>query len=293
MANPSILDTLIYGYRTILGAGVEKTNRSQLNFASGFDVVDNEDTGATDVSVAEGAGGGSFAGRLVTSVDFTTMTTQAITGNGNVTIGGVQWTMDNFSKLTSAGVVNGTGLQMVHGTSSSDYVSTTRTAAVLHARITSFLPTWSLYNFNRFRLWAHFTHNATHDGDFIKFGVERRDSPSDLNATMARGKNTNQLWGFIGADDTANVSDDVAVFDWYHPAMFLARSGTYGADYPDPDSLNEHNIGNIVDISGTGAKIPWTNGLGASNVDVCFVCQETNTSGGFTATLKRLRLEAW
>lgn len=45
----SFLDTLIYGYRTILAASVEVTQRNKLNFKTGFTVTDNPVTGATDV----------------------------------------------------------------------------------------------------------------------------------------------------------------------------------------------------------------------------------------------------
>lgn len=43
------LDTLIYGYRTILSGGVEVTRRNKVNFV-GCTVADNPTTGATDVT---------------------------------------------------------------------------------------------------------------------------------------------------------------------------------------------------------------------------------------------------
>jgi hypothetical protein len=45
----SLLDTLIYGYRTILNAGVELTRRNKVNFI-GCVVADNPTTGCTDVT---------------------------------------------------------------------------------------------------------------------------------------------------------------------------------------------------------------------------------------------------
>lgn len=56
----SFLDTLIYGYRTILNGGVAVTQRNKVNFV-GCTVADNPTTGATDVTPA-GGGGGSSAG---------------------------------------------------------------------------------------------------------------------------------------------------------------------------------------------------------------------------------------
>lgn len=47
----SFLDTLIYGYRTILANAVEVTRRSKLNFGPGMTAVDNPSTGCTDVDV--------------------------------------------------------------------------------------------------------------------------------------------------------------------------------------------------------------------------------------------------
>jgi len=46
----SYLDSLIFGVRTVLNAGVEVFQRSKINFVSGFTVVDNPITGATDVT---------------------------------------------------------------------------------------------------------------------------------------------------------------------------------------------------------------------------------------------------
>ena len=54
----SWLDTLIYGYRTVLAAGVARPERTKLDFTSGFIVVDNPTLGTTSVTVAAGAGGG-------------------------------------------------------------------------------------------------------------------------------------------------------------------------------------------------------------------------------------------
>jgi len=48
----SALDTLLYGYRTILAATVEKAQRSKLNFSSAFTVADNPGTSSTDVSLS-------------------------------------------------------------------------------------------------------------------------------------------------------------------------------------------------------------------------------------------------
>lgn len=70
-----MLDTLIYGYRTILALGVEKTRRNKLNFGSGFSVTDDEENGRTNVTFD---GGG---------VEVPGTSGQFVTANGDGTFG--------------------------------------------------------------------------------------------------------------------------------------------------------------------------------------------------------------
>lgn len=69
----SALDTLIYGYRTVLGAAVAAAQRGKLNFSSAFTVADNVGTESTDVGLA--------ATQAITTLTATTATlTSLITG---------------------------------------------------------------------------------------------------------------------------------------------------------------------------------------------------------------------
>lgn len=56
----SLLDTLIYGYRTILSGGVEVTRRNKLNVI-GATITDNATTGMTDMTISGGGGGATAA----------------------------------------------------------------------------------------------------------------------------------------------------------------------------------------------------------------------------------------
>ena len=66
-----ILDTLIYGYRKVLHTGGEAVQRDTLKLGSGFTVVDNEETGATEVSVTVVSGSAEpfIAGEDISAAD--------------------------------------------------------------------------------------------------------------------------------------------------------------------------------------------------------------------------------
>lgn len=61
----SWLDTQLFGIRKIFAAGVQLAERGGLNFASGFTVVDNPLTGATDISAAAASDATTTAKGLV------------------------------------------------------------------------------------------------------------------------------------------------------------------------------------------------------------------------------------
>lgn len=103
----SVLDTLLYGYRTVLASAVAVTQRNKLNFGSGFTVADNAVTSSTDVTVS--------ATQSITTLTLTTLLSSvlrltsennALSGSQNdVTIGS-----NTIIRVTDAGAVTWTGI---------------------------------------------------------------------------------------------------------------------------------------------------------------------------------------
>jgi hypothetical protein len=103
----SLLDSLLYGYRTIRAETVDVTQRGALNFSSAFTTVDNALTKATDIGLA--------ATQAITTATITTLTASvlrmtsednALTGSqNNVTIGNVL-----LVRVTDGGTVTWTGI---------------------------------------------------------------------------------------------------------------------------------------------------------------------------------------
>lgn len=104
----SALDTLIFGYRTMLAATVEKAQRSKLNFSSAFTVADNSGTASTDVGLATSQTITTLVATALTGgVVRLTPENNALSGSQNdLTIGAsVSWV-----RFTDAGLVTLTGI---------------------------------------------------------------------------------------------------------------------------------------------------------------------------------------
>ena len=146
----SVLDTLLYGYRTVLASAVAVTQRNKLNFGSGFTVADNAVTSSTDVTVS--------ATQSITTLTLTTLLSSvlrltsennALSGSQNdVTIGSntiirvtdtsaVTWTgiaADSGRRVLLVHAVGAGGLTLVHQSASS--VATNRFALPGGANVT-------------------------------------------------------------------------------------------------------------------------------------------------------------
>lgn len=103
----SALDTLLYGYRTVLAAASAVTQRGKLNFASGFTVADNAGTSSTDVSVSTTQTLTlATVTAMVLSVLRLTSENNALSGSQNdVTIGS-----NTIIRVTDSGAVTWTGI---------------------------------------------------------------------------------------------------------------------------------------------------------------------------------------
>lgn len=108
----SALDTLLYGYRTILAATVAAAQRGKLNFSSAFTVADNAGTESTDVGLS---GTQSITTLTATTATLTSLITgllrggvesNALAGSQNdVVIGSVL-----LVRTTDAGAITWTGI---------------------------------------------------------------------------------------------------------------------------------------------------------------------------------------
>lgn len=99
----------LFGVRRIFAAGVQLAERGAINFASGFTVVDNPLTGATDVSAAAAAdatttakGLVKLAGSLSGTADLPTVTKVDGDGTAKATIAATRLSVvDGFASIDS------------------------------------------------------------------------------------------------------------------------------------------------------------------------------------------------
>lgn len=104
----SALDALLYGYRTMLAATVEKAQRSKLNWSSAFTLTDNPSTSSTDVGMA--------ASQTIATLVATALTGGVVrlTSEDNA-LGGVQNDLTvgasvSVVRFTNAGLIEITGI---------------------------------------------------------------------------------------------------------------------------------------------------------------------------------------
>lgn len=99
----------LYGIRKVFAAGVALAERGSLNFASGFTVVDNPLTGATDISAAAASdatttakGLVKLAGSLAGTADLPTVTKIDGDGTAKATIAATRLSVvDGFASIDS------------------------------------------------------------------------------------------------------------------------------------------------------------------------------------------------
>jgi len=98
----SLLDTLIYGYRTVYSAAAEITRRNKLNFSGGLSASDNAATGMTDVVGTAATSGGAG---MMSAADKTKLDGMQAQG-ASVAIAALEinWSLGGvFSKTLAAG----------------------------------------------------------------------------------------------------------------------------------------------------------------------------------------------
>jgi len=226
----------------------------------------------------------------VYTVDFSSLATQSFTANGNYTIDGKTWTVENFANATSAGVVNGTGIRLVCNTNSTDYINSTRTALLVKTKIKQLFPSFDL-SVHQVRISAYYSHVADSNFENTGIGIEDHSSPMSLSYAMLRGTDANGWQARLtdnnssttASPDLTNVTDSVIQFTFFSPTEVEVRSGVYSSGYPSQENTRARRKWTL-----TNTKSPYAN-----SDDIAFFYSAINFSapGGFESTLIGLKVE--
>lgn len=226
----------------------------------------------------------------VYEVDFSVLTTQPFSGNGDVSVDGKTWTVANFANATSIGIVNGEGLKFVNNTNSTDYNNGTRTSPLVTIPVSNLYPDFDIEK-HEVRLLVQVTQNGDANFELIFTGFEHATSPTSQSFTLGKGFSTSN--GFASkmtlnsstnnpAQDTANFSDDINITEMNDINRFVTRTGTYSSGWPTNTTLRR------VHFFTTGGDLPMEK---TSDVNLIITSVQVNTSGTFISTAQKLRLE--
>lgn len=233
--------------------------------------------------------------QTVYEVNFQTQPTQSFSGNGNVTIDSKTWTVENFAAATSFGIVNGTGLQFTCNTTSTDYNNGTRNGLILSTKISNLYPQFSLTNHKvRVTAWVS-SSNADQNFEFLVFGIEDSDTPTNLNYTLFKGYQNGAMLaqkatlnGSSSANlDTTNTGDDVLQVMLDQPAFAEVRTGVYSGGFPTQDNMRPRRY--YMRTSGEFTPIMSN----SQDVNIVMSAITNNNNGNLVVSIGRLKVEVF
>lgn len=237
-------------------------------------------------------------------IDFTTLPNQSFAADGDYTIDGVTWTVVNKANATSMGIVGGTGLVIACSAANTAYAGATRTAPIVRAPFSAFLP--SMGNNPRVRILAQVAISGANGGNEAG-GLMMEDSgtPTYFNLKIVKGCAADEACIFAartvnnatssGFTSVYRYEDkDILGFEFVTPATMDALNGIFGPGVMWPQCSDgvetgyvRHSILNMTDsFGGVNNQYGWL-----SQLSFGFVAHTGTTSGTLVLTVKKLRVE--
>lgn len=232
--------------------------------------------------------------QTVYEVNFANLTTQSFSGDGNVSIDGKTWTVENFAAATSFGIVNGSGLVFSNNTSSTNYDNSTRNSLLIGTKVTNIYPAFNLST-NKLRVTVYLSSsNADENFEFFVVGFEDSNSPMSLSYALFKGfqggspqfvpKQTISNSSTANLDSN-NTSDDCLQVTLHSTFAAEMSSAVFSGAFPAQDSFRNRRA--FV----TGNFTPAMDN--SQDVNIFMTTITANSSGNFVATIARLKVEVF
>ncbi len=246
-------------------------------------------------------GGAGLGVTVLLDLDFTAEATQNLItgGDGNKTIGGKTFYVDNTGNATKFAVTNGVGLEMDHDATNTSVFGTTRTGLIAGIRLTDLGIDFQDLSF--VRVWMIFSHNVDQDFEHVQLGFERKHIGGFVGATWhywagARSFESGQRWsgafvnvngvGSDGVDTTDLLNDDVMMVKLYSAGTFEFYTGvSTGGNFPSAGDMRLRNRGQFSDDE----AMRMTD---ASEMAAWIATKTSNTNGNLETTVTRMKVDA-
>jgi hypothetical protein len=237
-------------------------------------------------------------------IDFTTLPTQPFAADGNYTIDGTAWKVENKASATSMGIVNGAGLVIACNSVGSVYNGSTRTAPLVTVPVSSFVP--ALGGNPRIRVLAQISVSGANAGyESGGLVIESTASPRFFNVKVVRGYNSD-AWcisalrtvNSVSSADFKNTHDyanrDIVGFEFVDPSTVDALNGVFGPNVLWPEFVDGGSTGawRHSVLSLTDAQAGISNQFSSlAQLSLGFVAHTGTANGTLTLTVKKLRIE--
>lgn len=198
--------------------------------------VFNESTGSSSTSVVT-----QSRWSTAYEVDFTTVASQTITLNGNVTINGKTWTMANVANASSVTLGGANGMKFSCNTTNSTYSVTTRTGPMLLLPLTNIIP--NIDTSYGIRIWVYeISNNANQNNEQSIIAIETNSTAQRYEfdryytggALIHYGRIVRNATSIVATDITGEPTHDVMVMELSQIGYSFAylRSGVYSSGFP-------------------------------------------------------------
>ena len=285
------------------GTRIEKAG-ADLKF---YDINNPSGQTLTSLIGGGGGGGGSTSTALVLSgsdmwatvydVDFKTLASASFV-NGNVTLGGVTWLVENKANADFIGINPQTGLEFDCNGTNSDYgFATNRTAPLVSTKVQNIFPAFSLPD-HRLRAWAMISQtNADQATEKLTLSFERNGVGGDWSVAESRTDGGGAGgWQIQANTGGSNLFNQTPVSLGGHNVMMLQFNDDrqvevwtgLGVNGTWPSTGSMMHRGSVL-LS--NASLYTNNLTGSGELGVVLAAATNNTNNNFTGSFRKFRLD--
>lgn len=241
--------------------------------------------------------------RTIYAVDFTAQGTQNLKtgGDGNKTIDGKTWALENSASATSIDLTNGTGIVIVCNTVNSGYSGASRNLPILSCKVSN----GAAGIFGALRIYSIQSHilrvmarvtltNADADFEGARIGIEDTTAPTNQSFSIFKGRDSGDHVVTVSdisgtstnvSSSTTSFTDDVLGFAFEAPDLVEGWTGVYDSSAGRlPYAFATFRSTERMNMSLPLLRLP-------AQPQLFLAAQTGNTAGTLTATYTHLRVD--
>lgn len=233
----------------------------------------------------------------VYDVDFTSLSFQTISSNGNVTIDGITWKMENVGNASSVTVGGSDGMKFACNTTNSVYSTTTRTGPMLLLPLTNIIP--DVDSSYSIRLWVYelsTNANQTNEQNIIAIETDSTAQRYEFDRyytggnLIHYGRIVRNATSIVSSDITGEPTHDVMVLELDKLGYSFAylRSGVYSSGFPAMKNLKAR-----AEMASPASPIFLPLMQTPSDMYIALGAASNNNTGDLVVKFGRMRIDVY